>query len=56
MEKLKSIIFSRKFLALIVSVVAFFLSDKFNGDHLVVVIGIYCGTNAISKFAEKNNE
>jgi hypothetical protein len=46
-KRLIDSIFSRKFIAFSVAVIAFFLTDKFSENSLVITIGIYCGVNTV---------
>ena len=46
-RRLIDAVFSRKFIALLIACCAFFLTEKFDAQYLVMAIGIYCGTNTL---------
>jgi hypothetical protein len=55
-EKLINNFTSRPFIILVISVIAFFTTNKFSEDNLIFTFLVYCGYNLGNKFISKKND
>lgn len=55
-QKLINNFTSRPFLVLLIAVIAFFVTDKFTENGLILTFALYCGYNVADKFVKKERE